>query len=244
MDQVDGIPGLLPPLAPFPTAETRQKLPPEEWQTCLDAWIFCAEFRLRLLPEHFHRFKLSHASSGISFLSSYFLSWSFSHDLSSDYRPRSVSELKLHRYCLLLLRRLLLETNTPHDYSNRDLFKLLANASVALRTNPVWSDTLQQAWQRQEEQLSTAVEEIRSHVIKMTAVIVLPVCMIMIFSPRRHSSKASSHLSRPPFPSVMTGTTSASSLFLTLSCILRSCVTSGARSRSSSTSITTTATSE
>ncbi len=170
MDQVDGIPGLLPPLAPFPAADTRQKLLPGEWQTCLDAWIFCVEFRLRLLPEHFHQFKLSHASSGISFLSSYFLSWSFSHHPSSNYRPRNVSELKLHRYCLLLLRRLLLEADTPYDCSSGDLFKLLTNASAAFRTSARWRDTLQQAWQRQEKELSTSVEEIRSRMIQMMTI--------------------------------------------------------------------------
>ncbi|KAF7504439.1 hypothetical protein GJ744_002243 [Endocarpon pusillum] len=169
MDHVDGIPGLLPPLAPFPAAETRQRLPPEEWQACLDAWIFCGEIRLRLLPEHFHHFKLSHASSGISFLSSYFLSWSPSRESLSDYRPRSAKELKLHRHCLLLLRRLLLETKTPYDCSNEDLFRLFANASAAFRTSALWRDTLQQAWQRQEKQVSSAVAETRSYMIKLMA---------------------------------------------------------------------------
>jgi activating signal cointegrator complex subunit 2 len=169
MEQVGGIPGQLPPLASFPTAEIRQNLPPEEWQACLEAWVFCVEFRLRLLPEHFHHFKLSQASSGTSFLSSYFSSWTLRHDSSSGNRPRGEKEQKLHRDGLLLLRRLLLEAHIPDDYSARDLFILLANASAACNGSKLWHDTLQQALQRQQKQISAAVEEMRSHLIKTIA---------------------------------------------------------------------------
>lgn len=170
MDEVGGIPGQPPPLAPFPPAETRRSLSSTEWSACLDAWLFCIEFRLVLLPEHFHLFKLSHASSGISFLSSYLLSWSSDHDSPSNYRPRGYKESRLHRYSLLLLRRLLLETNTPYDCSARDVFILLANASAAFGRNKVWNDTLGLAWQRQETQITAAMEEMRSCLIKMMSV--------------------------------------------------------------------------
>jgi activating signal cointegrator complex subunit 2 len=170
MEEVAGIPGKLPPLAPFPAPEIRRSLPPEAWQACLRAWIFGVEFRLRLLPEHFHHFKLSHAASGVFFLSSYFLSSGSCHDQPSNGQRGKSQELTLHRHCLLLFRRLLLETDIPHDYSTRELFDLLANASSTFLTKKLWHDTLQQAWQRQQKQISAAVEDTRSYLIKTMAI--------------------------------------------------------------------------
>jgi activating signal cointegrator complex subunit 2 len=170
MEEVQGIPGKLPTIAPFPTPETRRTLPPQEWQACLEAWIFCVEFRLRLLPEHFHHFKLSHASSGISFLNSYFQSWDFSHESSPIHRSKNVKEQDLHRRCLLLLRRLLLETGTSYDCSPKDLFTILANASTAFGTSLLWTDTLQKAWQRQGKEIVASMEETRTYLIKSMTV--------------------------------------------------------------------------
>ena len=169
MEKVEGIPGHLPPFAPFPASQTLQNLLPAQWQACLDAWIFCVEFRLRLLPEHFHHFKLNQASSGISFLSSYFLSWTVCHDSPSKYKPSIIKEHNLHRHCLLLFRRLLLEADTPYDCSERDFFILLANASAAFRKSKVWNDTLQQVWKRHERFIYAAAEDMRSYSIKMMA---------------------------------------------------------------------------
>jgi activating signal cointegrator complex subunit 2 len=167
--EVEGIPGKLPPLATFPISEIRQTLPPEEWQACLDAWIFCVEFRLRLLPEHFHHFKLSQAASGVPFLSSYFMSWPPLHASVSIYSPKDGKEQMLHRNCLLLLRRLLLETDSPYDCSTRDIFILLANASAALISSSTWLDTMQQAWDQHEKLLSSAVEQTKSTLIELLA---------------------------------------------------------------------------
>ena len=169
MEEVEGIPGKLPPLAPFPAHETRQTLPFVEWQACLDAWIFCVEFRLRLLPEHFHCFKLSQTASGVPFLLSYFLSWASPRKTVSNYRPTNGKEQKLHRHCLLLLRRLLLETDIPYDCSARELFFLLANASLTFISSPGWHDTLQQAWARQEKLIFSAVEQTKSSLVQMLA---------------------------------------------------------------------------
>jgi activating signal cointegrator complex subunit 2 len=163
------IPKQLPSLAPFPPPDIRKNLHPAEWQACLDAWIFCVEFRLRLPLEHFHHFRLSNASSNVSFLSSYFQSWTSPPESASQYHLECGKERKLHRDCLLLLRRLLLETDTPYDCSARELFTLLANASAGSGTSSLWNNTLQQTWQRQEKLLSTSVEEAKSQLIKAMA---------------------------------------------------------------------------
>lgn len=170
MEVLEGIPGQLPPLAPYPASEIRHRLSPEEWQACLAVWVFGIEFRLRLLPEHFRHFKLSHPASGGCFLSSYFLPWDMTRDQPSSDQRTKPQELNLHRHCFLLLRRLLLETSIPHEYSARELFGLLANASSAFLTTKLWHDTLQQAWQRQQKEISVALEETRSYSIKTMAV--------------------------------------------------------------------------
>lgn len=46
-------PKQLPPLAPFPEAEWRAHLVPEEWSACLDAWVALVEANLSLSPQHF-----------------------------------------------------------------------------------------------------------------------------------------------------------------------------------------------
>jgi activating signal cointegrator complex subunit 2 len=46
-------PKQLPPLAPFPEAEWRAHLVPEEWAACLDAWVALVEANLSLSPQHF-----------------------------------------------------------------------------------------------------------------------------------------------------------------------------------------------
>ena len=160
MEEVEGIPAKLPPLASFPNIQIRQSLPPQEWQSCLDAWIFCVEFRLRLLPEHFRHFRLSQPTSGVPFLSSYFLNVSFC-------SPTDKKDHKLHQHCLLLLRRLLLETSPPYDCSTGDLFILLADASAALTSNSLWLKTLQQTWELQKKLLSSAAEQTKSSLIAM-----------------------------------------------------------------------------
>jgi activating signal cointegrator complex subunit 2 len=170
MEEVEGIPGRLPPLAPYPVSEIRHHLLPEEWQACLGAWIFGIEFRLRLLPEHFRHLKLSNAASGVSFLSSYFLPWDMTRDQLPSNQPTKPQELHLHRHSFLLLRRLLLDTSIPHEYPARELFGLLANASSAFLTTKLWHDTLQQVWQQQQKQISTALQQTRSYFIKAAAV--------------------------------------------------------------------------
>jgi activating signal cointegrator complex subunit 2 len=46
-------PKRLPSLAPFPEAEWRAHLVPEEWAACLDAWIVLVEANLSLPPQNF-----------------------------------------------------------------------------------------------------------------------------------------------------------------------------------------------
>jgi activating signal cointegrator complex subunit 2 len=165
MEEVAGIPGSLPPLAQFPSQSIISSILPEEWQACLDAWIFAVEFRLRLLPDHFRHFQLSLIASGIPFLLSYYRQWDYDPKLDAAYRPGDGKELRLHRQCFLLSRRLLTETDPPYDCSSKDLFALIANVSLALGTTTSWKETLKIAWKRSKDQIAAAIETCKSSLI-------------------------------------------------------------------------------
>jgi len=166
MERVDGIPGFLPPLAAFPDRSIISSILPEEWQACLDAWIFAVEFRLRLLPDHFRYLKLSSNASGMPFLLSYYRQWDYDPKVDIAYRPKDVKELKLHRQCFLLARRLLIETDLPYDCSQQDFFILIANISLALGAKFFWTETLKMAWKRSKDQITAAIEMCKNPLIR------------------------------------------------------------------------------
>src|SRR2546423_1632407 len=166
MEEVPGIPGSLPPLAQFPPRSIVLNTLPEEWQACLDAWIFAVEFRLRLLPDHFRHFKLSSNASGMAFLLSYYHQWGYYSKIGTAYKPEGVKEAKLHRQCFLLTRRLLIGTDLPYDCSSKELFALIANVSLALGANPSWKDTLNVAWKRSRDHIAAAIETCKSFLIR------------------------------------------------------------------------------
>lgn len=166
MERVDGIPGFLPSLAPFPDRSIISSVLPEEWQACLDAWIFAVEFRLRLLPDHFRHFELSSNASGMPFLLSYYRQWDYDPKVDISYRPKDAKELKLHRQCFLLARRLLIEADLPYDCSQQDFFVLIANISLALGPNVSWKETLEMAWKRSKDQITAAIEMCKNPLIR------------------------------------------------------------------------------
>ena len=162
----------VPPLAPWPPATICEKISSADWETFLDTWILGIETRLRLSPEKFGAIRFSDSSSGYTFLLSYFpapFSTSTAPTSSLLSRPAAASsnlpsdgnnmEAKLRRRCLLLLRRLLLESKTLIDCPLKELFSLLANASVQFRTNKLWRATLGETWRRIPGRLESAVEE-------------------------------------------------------------------------------------
>ena len=165
MEEVSGIPGSLPALVDYPSANIRSTLPTEEWQICLDSWIFCIEFRLRLTDNHFEHLKLSHRSSGYHFVSSYFL------ETAQVERKRhkitlAPREQRLRRLSFFLLRRLLLVTRTPLDVSSSRLYHTLSDVSDVFRQSPVWRETVQLVWKRHQTLLTTAISEARHNVIE------------------------------------------------------------------------------
>ena len=155
MEEVEGIPGALPRLAEYPARSLRMKLPPDEWQMCLDAWIVGIEIRLRLQQDHFRRLKLSDTASGFPFLVSYCEEQA--HQNHARHKVASNRELALHRHCLVLTRRLLLETDPPWDCPPQKLLSLLANGSTVFGPRKNWGHLMVQCWEKSPKQITGVI---------------------------------------------------------------------------------------
>ena len=99
------------------------------------------------------------------FLLSYYRQWEYNSQIEIAYRPGDVKEMKLHRQCFLLTRRLLIETDLPYDCSSEDLFALIANVSISLGANASWKETLKVAWKRSRDQIAAATETCKNFLI-------------------------------------------------------------------------------
>ncbi|KAJ9611241.1 hypothetical protein H2200_004424 [Cladophialophora chaetospira] len=160
MDEVPGIPGGLPPLALYPSASVRTSLQATEWEVCLDSWLFSLEFRLRLPDNTFAKLKFSQPASGAEFLLSYLQSSAGADRASSKLQNERI----LHKRAYLLLRRLLLATRTPFDYSSDRLLDLLELASATYVSVSDWKATMKMVWKRSQKQLTQAVEDLKRDV--------------------------------------------------------------------------------
>ena len=165
MEEVSGIPGSLPALVGYPPVSIRLTLPAEEWQICLDSWIFCIEFRLRLTNNHFEHLRLSQKSSGFDFVSSYFRETAQTDRKHhrSDISPR---EQRLRRVSFSLLRRLLLGTRISLDLSTSRLYQTLSDVSDVFRQSAVWKETVQAVWKRHQSFLTAAFGEARRNLLE------------------------------------------------------------------------------
>lgn len=134
----------LPPMISFPEAAWKNRLVPEEWEACLDAWILLAEAHLSLSTDDFTR-----ASSGDQSLPAFLTSFaelSPSHDdFQSDRRMR-----RLRNKSFLLAYRLLEIDPTPDSLVR---WEFLADICKMYRKSHA-SKLVATAWKRH----SSAVE--------------------------------------------------------------------------------------
>ena len=164
MDIVPGIPGYVPSLAAYPPSNVQSTLPPEEWQACLDAWIFSVECRLRLTAEHFNKLKLAEKSSGFPFLLSYLRL--IAQTPKSYFSSPGSREARLRNHCFLLLRRLLIAKDPPLGCSPLDLFDVLANGSVVFSHSAVWTEIFKLVSNRSPRELGVAFEAAKMHLTR------------------------------------------------------------------------------
>ncbi len=97
-----------PSIVPFPETAWRDRLVPEEWEACIDAWIILVGAHLSLSSPEFLRISTKD-SSLTSFLTSYTAETALSYDASSSMKSK-----QLRKQAFLLSNRLL-EVATPPE---------------------------------------------------------------------------------------------------------------------------------
>lgn len=147
---------LIPTLPVYPGQSFIAKLHPQEWQSCLNLWIYSIEYRLRLSSEAFSSLNTSDDSSGYPFLLSYLKSVSEDgHNVESQ---SGGLDAKLRKYCHLLLRRLFLQSSLLHDVPAARLYEILALGSTTFRRLPKWPETLRLSMKNAPKEVTAAYE--------------------------------------------------------------------------------------
>ena len=167
-DMVEGLEADLPIPAPFPSSSLFAQLTAEAREASLDAWILCVRIRLGLEAGRFRRLNFAEPVSGFPFLQSYFLSRNSGHSLSFVPSKELPKERSLQRHCLLLFRRLLLETSGQPDISGGELFDALSYASAIYSADKVWKETLEKAWERHGKAMALAVENKKLQFVELS----------------------------------------------------------------------------
>ncbi|KAL9598953.1 MAG: hypothetical protein Q9179_003732, partial [Wetmoreana sp. 5 TL-2023] len=135
----------LPSFAPFPPANLRKDIVPEEWALCLDAWLFLAEGHLLLSHEAFAA-KVSKDPSVAEFLNTYINSETLQvHDTNPGPNARS-----LRRACYLLIHRCLSEMQKKPPWLLN--WHFLADLSIAYANRSSLKPLLQGLWDIEEVQ--------------------------------------------------------------------------------------------
>lgn len=152
---------LILPLAPAPPADIRKVIPSDEWKSCLDAWIFLVELRLRLSEKNFAHL-ISKDDSTKNFLTSYF-SKEFT-ETRVGVEDHAAAEKKLRHLCFLLTRRCLLELRLP-DAELLD-WRFLGGLCSAYGANPAVKSLLHEVWAVHGESIASSISEGKTIVTK------------------------------------------------------------------------------
>ncbi|KAL8760761.1 MAG: hypothetical protein Q9184_003069 [Pyrenodesmia sp. 2 TL-2023] len=130
----------LPPFAPFPPANLRKDIVPEEWELCLDAWLLLAEGYLLLSLESFAS-KLSKDPSLPRFLSS-FVEATAEYVEHDELDPKSK---QLRRKSYLLIHRCLSEPKQKPPLMLE--WQFLSDVCIIYTRSPSLKSLLQGLWQ-------------------------------------------------------------------------------------------------
>lgn len=146
----------VPILPEYPTQSFILKMQPQEWQACLELWIYGVEYRLRLSQEGFRYLSTADGSSGYPFLLSYLRSASETGNIDVSH-PGDL-DAKLRKYCHLLLRRLSLEGSMLHEIPAPQLYEVFTLGSTIFRRIPKWPETLRLCMRRAPKEVKAAYE--------------------------------------------------------------------------------------
>ncbi|TAQ85837.1 hypothetical protein B7494_g5840 [Chlorociboria aeruginascens] len=132
------LPAPLPPMAHFPRAVWRSHMLPEEWATCLDAWIFLTEAHLSLSTLDFVQISKKDHSLPL-FLTSYVAEIALSHDDNSYTNAPRIKALRKNSF---LLSCRLLEAEPPESLLDweflSDLSKVYGRKHASKLLSMIW----------------------------------------------------------------------------------------------------------
>lgn len=143
----------LPQLAPFPEAAWRDKLVPEEWEACLDAWISLAEAYLAL-----PLFSKDQIESLSTFLKSFAAEMALSSELSAGSKTK---ELRKKAY---FLSYRLLQLESPPELLLR--YGFLSDVSRTYGKSQ-GGKLISMVWKKHSEALEVSMGSVKSSMIKL-----------------------------------------------------------------------------
>ncbi|EON65162.1 hypothetical protein W97_04399 [Coniosporium apollinis CBS 100218] len=146
----------LPPIAPFPPANLRREIIPEEWEACLDAWIALAEAHLRSGDQVF-RASATGDSPLVTFLLTYFHEASAA--ASKDVYFQGPKASNLRRSCFLLSHRLL--SGNPIPSASLTSWTFLADLCRAFPRSESLRDVLRSLWARKREKVEAELQKLK-----------------------------------------------------------------------------------
>ena len=142
----------LPPFAPYPKS-LKKEIVPEEWESCIDAWIVLAQGYL-LLPSGAFSLKLSQDSSVVEFL----LSFVEAHARHLNINAIDSKSRLLRQICYELVHRCLSESKQKPPLLLT--WHFLSDLSIVYARSPSLSTLLQAVWQ--SEALDKKLQKHRS----------------------------------------------------------------------------------
>ncbi|KAL8760423.1 MAG: hypothetical protein Q9199_000047 [Rusavskia elegans] len=132
----------LPPFAPYPTTLRKENVP-EEWESCIDAWILLAQGHL-LLPRDAFSLKLSKDPSVVEFL----LSFVGAHARHLNINAIDSKSKLLRQTCYRLVHRCLSEIKQKPPLLIT--WHFLSDLSIVYAKSPSLSALLQAVWQSED----------------------------------------------------------------------------------------------
>ncbi|KAF2743657.1 hypothetical protein M011DRAFT_215724 [Sporormia fimetaria CBS 119925] len=122
----------IPPFAPFPRSEVRERILPRDWSAYLESWNALAELYLRVSAEEFAS-NLKKSNSLPDFLISFY------HESAND--PKLAPAVgSLRKRCLLLLHRIWHSKQVPESLLD---WTFISNVSRCYPKSALWRDLLQ-----------------------------------------------------------------------------------------------------
>lgn len=137
----------LPAFANVPTENDSSRLPPEEWQACLDSWIMLAEMYLRLPDSDWNKSLEGDISNLVGFLRSYFLALTKATKISDA--------AQLRRLCFLLSHRAFSSTTIPQELLS---WTFLVSICAAFPKNEELKKLLSSAWKRRSPEVDAGLQ--------------------------------------------------------------------------------------